>query len=179
MDQFVLWSFWLKRESLQVGFPSLVVPIDNLPFVFFRIVVGGQWALLTPQPGRLLNVIQPWPLSAAASFLFGYICIWDASASAISKGRQWRWQWQWAMQGRRRYWWGQHTGDTTNNAMQSPSALTGLRTHLLWLEFLSFSVHSKFAKSTSHEKLQYAIFPFAVLSWDLFGWRWTGESAGN
>ena len=40
-------------------FPSLVVPIDNLPFVFFRIVVGGQWALLTPQLGRLLNVIQP------------------------------------------------------------------------------------------------------------------------
>ena len=111
MDQFCLVIILIEERESASWFPSLVVPIDNLPFVFFRIVVGGQWALLTPQPGRLLNVIQPWPLSAAASFLFGYICIWDASASAISKGRQWQWQWQWAMQGRRKilvratHWW--------------------------------------------------------------------------
>ena len=61
MDQFCLVIILIEEREPASWFPSLVVPIDNLPFVFFRIVVGGQlqWALLTPQPGRLLNVIQP------------------------------------------------------------------------------------------------------------------------
>ena len=48
------------------------MPIDNLPFVFFRIVVGGHWALLTPpsaQCDATLTIV-----SAAASFIFRYIC---------------------------------------------------------------------------------------------------------
>ena len=40
----------IEERECKLVFPNrswLVVAIDNLPFVFFRIVVGGQWTVGT------------------------------------------------------------------------------------------------------------------------------------